>query len=258
MQEEKRLDLQLFAESASAGEEAAAGVTSPDAGESTGAEIARKPWDEVRAEYKTDFDAEVQSIVQARVKKEQERTRTLAALLEELRAASAPPQGRTEGAATAGTDHARGPLGAGSAPTGSAERTGALPDRQRVNAHFDALWAQAGALAEKVPGFDLMAELRSDAFAALTQPGSAVSVEQAYYATHPEFRQQEAESVARRASEAVAASVRAGASRPAENGAQAASVAATPYRSRSRQDREALKARIYAAGARGEHLPFGE
>ena len=126
--------------------------------------------------------------------------------------------------------------------------------RRQAGEHFDELRQQAERFAGKIPGFDLMRELENDAFAEMTRPGSGISVEQAYYALHPEFRQREAESVARRAAEAVSASVRAGAARPAENGTQAASIGKLSYRDMSRADREALKKRIYEAGQRGERL----
>ena len=52
-------------------------------------------------------------------------------------------------------------------------------------------------------------------------------------------------------------SLRSGAARPRENGAQAATLGAPNYRSMSRQQREELRRRIYAAGAQGGHLPAG-
>lgn len=228
-------DLQFFAadESApAAAEETAAGVSAADAGQqqeaaetaaSPGAESpspARRSWEEVRADYKSEFDAEVQLIVQKRLRAAQEKLRAYAAR-EEL-----------------------------------AQRAGALRRAQAAE-HFQGLLAQAGELAGKVPGFDLMAELQNDAFASLTRPGSAVTLEEAYYALHPELREREAREAAQKAAEAVSAAVRSGAARPRENGAQAASLGAPNYRSMSRQQREELRRRIYAAGAQGGHLPAG-
>ncbi|HAJ66335.1 MAG TPA: hypothetical protein DCM61_07175 [Clostridiales bacterium] len=102
-----------------------------------------------------------------------------------------------------------------------------------------------------------MRELESDAFAELTRPGSKVSLEQAYFALHPELRLREAEAVARRTAEAVSAAVSAGAARPHENGAQAASLGSMSHRDMSKGQRQELRRRIYAAGARGGHLPAG-
>ena len=110
------------------------------------------------------------------------------------------------------------------------ERIRAALRRDRAIEHFRALCAQAGELRAKLPDFDLMAA---------------------------EFRAREAEEAARKAAEAVSAAVRSGAARPRENGAQSASLGAPGHRSMSREQREALKRRIYAAGAQGDHLPAG-
>jgi len=235
-------DLQFFAAAELApagGDGTAAGVSAADAGQNAAEETAaagvpaaqtaaeeespspaRRSWEEIRAAYKAEFDAEVQGIVQKRLRTAQEKLRAYAA---------------------------REAL---------AQQAGALR-RAEAAEHFRALLAQADAFAEKVPGFDLTAELQSDAFASLTRPGSAVSVEQAYYALHPELRAREAEEAARRAAEAVSAAVRSGAARPRENGAQPASLGSPDYRSMSKAQREELRRRIYAAGAQGGHLPAG-
>ena len=229
-------DLQFFAaeSAAAAAADPAAGVSAADAGQQNTAETAaaaappeaeapspaRRSWEEVRAEYKAEFDAEVQGIVQKRLRTAQEKLRAYAA---------------------------REAL---------AQRGGALR-RAQAAAHFQTLLAQAGELSGKVPGFDLMAELQSDAFAGLTQPGSAVTLEQAYYALHPELREREAQEAARKAAEAVSAAVRSGAARPRENGAQPASLGTPNYRGMSKAQREELRRRIYAAGAMGGHLPAG-
>ena len=251
----------------------------------------RKPWEEIKAGYKADFDAEVQNIVQARVKKEQEKTQQYAdrqtklaplvdffaskygldpddldvdALVQKFREDSSLSE---EKANEMGTSfEVAHKLELMEQEEKRLEREKKARDqqleaafkKQQVNEHFDDLMKQGQELAAKVPGFDLMREIRENsAFAEMTRPGSKVTVEQAYYALHPEFREAEAQAVAKRATEGVAASVRAGQSRPAENGAQAASVGQINYRNMSRADREALKKRIYAAGARGEHLQIG-
>ena len=224
-------DLQYFAEeSAPAAAETASGAEAADAGQESaprpGAAPAeapspeRKSWAEVRADYKAEFDAEVQSIVQKRLRSAQEKLRAYAAREE-------------------------------------SERIGAALRREKALEHFRGLLAQAGELAARVPDFDLMRELQSDAFAEITRPGSSVTLEQAFYALHPELRAREAEEAARKAAEAVSAAVRSGAARPKENGAQSASLGAPSYRSMSKDQREALKRRIYAAGAQGDHLPAG-
>lgn len=235
MQDTFFADLQLFAaESAPAAGGAASGAEAADAGQQTAqaaapptaqapsseSSPARRSWAEVRADYKSEFDAEVQNIVQKRLRGAQEKLRRYAAREQ-------------------------------------SERLGAALRREKAIEHFRGLCRQAGELSEKLPDFDLMAELQSDAFAAITRPGSPVTLEQAYYALHPELRAREAEEAARRAAEAVSAAVRSGAARPKENGAQSPSLGAPSYRSMSREQREALKRRIYAAGAQGGHLSAG-
>jgi hypothetical protein len=250
----------------------------------------RKPWEEIKAGYKADFDAEVQNIVQARVKREQEKSQQYAdrqtklaplvdffsakygldpenldvdALVQKFREDSSLSEERAMETGTSAEVAHKLDLVEQEERRMERERKAreqelaAAFQRQQTNDHFDNLMKQANELAAKIPGFNLMTELENSSFAEMTRPGSPVTVEQAYYALHPEYRQAEAESVARRATEGVAAAVRAGQSRPAENGAQAASVGQINYRNMSRADREALKKRIYAAGARGDHLPIG-
>ena len=243
-----RTDLQFFADgAATAAGDPAAGVSAADAGQQTGASAkvpaapeseARQDWAEVREAYRAEFDAEVQSIVQRRLKGAQEKLRRY----EERESATLAESEQSRLAAEAG------------------ERRRALAAALRRNeaaSHFSSLVGAADELRRRVPEFDLMRELESDAFAELTRPGSKVSLEQAYFALHPELRLREAEAVARRTAEAVSAAVSAGAARPHENGAQAASLGSMSHRDMSKGQRQELRRRIYAAGARGGHLPAG-
>ena len=243
-----RTDLQFFADgAATAAGDPAAGVSAADAGQQTGASAnvpaapeseARQDWAEVREAYRAEFDAEVQSIVQRRLKGAQEKLRRY----EERESALLAEGEQSRLAAEAG------------------ERSRALAAamrRSEAASHFSSLVGAADELRRRVPDFDLMRELENDAFAELTRPGSKVSLEQAYFALHPELRLREAEAVARRTAEAVSAAVSAGAARPQENGAQAASLGALSYRDMTKEQREALRRRIYAAGAKGAHLPAG-
>jgi len=243
-----RTDLQFFADgAATAAGDPAAGVSAADAGQQTGASAkvpaapeseARQDWAEVREAYRAEFDAEVQSIVQRRLKGAQEKLRRY----EERESALLAEGEQSRLAAEAG------------------ERSRALAAamrRSEAASHFSSLVGAADELRRRVPDFDLMRELESDAFAELTRPGSKVSLEQAYFALHPELRLREAEAVARRTAEAVSAAVSAGAARPHENGAQAASLGSMSHRDMSKGQRQELRRRIYAAGARGDHLPAG-
>lgn len=243
-----RTDLQFFADgAATAAGDPAAGVSAADAGQQTGASAnipaapeseARQDWAEVREAYRAEFDAEVQSIVQRRLRGAQEKLRRY----EERESATLAESEQSRLAAEAG------------------ERRRALAAamrRSEAASHFSSLVGAADELRRRVPDFDLMRELESDAFAELTRPGSKVSLEQAYFALHPELRLREAEAVARRTAEAVSAAVSAGAARPHENGAQAASLGSMSHRDMSKGQRQELRRRIYAAGARGGHLPAG-
>ena len=153
MQKQFMTDLQLFAAgSAEAAGGTAAGEEAAAAGQEGAPQSARKPeeperasaperrsWAEVRADYKAEFDAEVQSIVQKRLRAAQEKLRAFAAREE-------------------------------------SERIGAALRREKAIAHFRALCEQAGELAERLPDFDLMRELQNDAFAEITRPGSSVTL----------------------------------------------------------------------------------
>ena len=87
--------------------------------------------------------------------------------------------------------------------------------------HFENLTRQAEELKRDFPDFDLMREISNPAFLRLTAPGSRMSVKDAFYAVHGEEIQRDSmRYAAQRAGESIAASVRAGASRPLENGLQ--------------------------------------
>lgn len=134
-------------------------------------------------------------------------------------------------------------------------------EEQRIEQHFSKMQADAAALKQKFPGFDLMNELKNPTFVRLTAPGSGLSVEDAYYAIHREEIQAAANAnVARNVANRMANNIRSGSARPAENGtsSQAPSVTSFDYKRASREEREALKARIYAADARGEKLYPGQ
>jgi len=231
-----RAELQFFADGApEAAELTAAGVSAADAGQLPDAPgagqdraSARRSWDEIKADYRADFDAEVQAIVQKRIRLMQEKLRAY-----EQRESEKSMRSRSE------------------------ERSSALDAAQRRDEaarHLARLCAEAETLRERHPDFDLFSELQSDAFAEMTRPGSAISLEQAFYALHPELRLWEAGAVARRAAEAVAEAVRSGAARPRENTAESPAAPSLSHRDMSREQRQELRRRIYAAAAQGGHL----
>lgn len=131
-------------------------------------------------------------------------------------------------------------------------------DRDAVlRQHYDSLVEQGRVLGEKYPGFDLHRELKDPLFAKLTAPGMGVSVEDAYYTVHRrEIEGAALQVAAQKTARQISNAIRAGGGRPEENGTSALGPAVTTfdYRTASREQREALKARIRSAGARGEKI----
>ena len=123
--------------------------------------------------------------------------------------------------------------------------------------HIESMHRQGEALRAVFPKFDLRRELSNPTFRKLTSPAVGMSVEDAYYAVHRrELERFAMHRAAQDAAARTASAVRAGQLRPVENGSvpQAASVTAFDYRSATREQREALKKRIFDAGVRGEKI----
>ena len=266
-------------EEAEGGEDAAAG-----------GDADRRSWDEIKDLYKDEFNSEMTNAIRARIAKEQEKTQKLAErvaklapitdffsekygldpdnsdpdeLVRKFREDSSLSE---EKAAEMGVSfevaHRLELMEQEEKRRERARREreqelNAAFKRQQINARYDDLRKQADELAGKIPGLNLTRELQNPAFVAFTQPGTGVTVEQAYYATHPEYREKLEKEAAQRAAEAVSASVRAGAMRPSENGSQAATIGRTPYRDMPKDKREDLKRRIHEAAFEGRHIPVG-
>lgn len=121
--------------------------------------------------------------------------------------------------------------------------------------HLDSLMTQAAELSKTVPGFDLKREMENPGFVRLTAPHTGLSVEQAYYAVH---HRELTENLRQESLRWAVKSLRSGAARPEElRGGQSASSTASDPRQMSREQREALKKRIYEASAQGRKLPYG-
>jgi hypothetical protein len=135
-------------------------------------------------------------------------------------------------------------------------------EEQQIRDHFVSLEKQAESLKKVFPGFDLRAELKNDAFARMLAPGKGImSVEDAYYAVHrKEIDAARSQVIAQQTAQNISNAIQAGTRRPSENGTtgQAPSVTTFDYSKANRQQREALKAQIYAAAARGEKLYPGK
>ena len=134
-------------------------------------------------------------------------------------------------------------------------------EQQKFQQHIAKLQQQGEALKAVFPHFDLRTELKNPAFARMTAPNVGISVEDAYYAIHRNEIQAAAMQVtAQKTAQQISNSIQAGQRRPAENGTsgQAPSVTSFDYRNASREQREALRKRIYDAQARGEKLYPGQ
>lgn len=250
----------------------------------------RKPWEEIRAAYKEEIDAETQGAVKKRIKNLQEKIQQyedreektsvlidfMAArygmdpdnldidqLLENFRKDNSLSEAKANELGT--TDEIAHRLELAEQEEARRARTEQRKQKLQetfnkeafARERFNDVVKQADEFRTRVPGFDLMRELDNDEFAELMRPGSKVTVEAAYYALHPEARRSEIEAAVQKAREAVSASVRSGSERPRETGSQAASLGNIPYSQMPKEQREDLKRRIRDAGYRGEHIRPG-
>lgn len=125
-------------------------------------------------------------------------------------------------------------------------------DIERACRHLDELMAEAEEFKADFPDFELDSALCDEKFLRLTAPHTGLSLSDAYYALHRD-------EIGRRAAEEslkkLSRSILSGAARPREFGAEhAASGFAADPRRMTKSEREALKKRIYDAGALGERI----
>ena len=110
------------------------------------------------------------------------------------------------------------------------------------------LMADAAALKERYPGFDLEKELANPQFKRMVSPGGGLTLAQAYFALHGEEIRQAAESqAAQRAQQALARSVQSGRQLPVENGIRSrgsAPVGQKLYSQMTKEERMAYKAEL--------------
>lgn len=130
---------------------------------------------------------------------------------------------------------------------------------KRLREHAARVISEAEEMKKLFPNFDLMAERESnEVFRRMVDnPDNPVPLQTAYFAAHHnELVQTAVQKALQEASQKLTASVQANARRPDEAGAdrQASSVTTFDYAKATRQEREALKARIRAAAARGEKI----
>lgn len=127
--------------------------------------------------------------------------------------------------------------------------------QEAIKQHTIKLFQQGEALKKTFPNFDIRAELQNPTFARLTAPNSGLSVEDAYYAVHRAELQTAAMKVAtQKTAEQLANSIKAGAGLPSENGisSQAQSVSTVDPRKFTKQQRDAIREAV----RRGEKVSF--
>lgn len=137
------------------------------------------------------------------------------------------------------------------------ERQQKTLEEQKMHEHVQKLMEQGETMRKAFPKFDLRVELENETFRRLTSPGVGLSVEDAYHAIHRrEIQAAALEAATQQTAKMLSNSIQAGQRRPAEAGstAQAASVTTFDYKKASAAERNDLKARIRAAAARGEKI----
>ena len=130
-------------------------------------------------------------------------------------------------------------------------------EQQKFQNHIQKLEQQGEAMKAVFPKFDLRTEMQNPTFARLTSPNIGLSVEDAYYAVHrKDLQTASMEVAAKQTAKMISNAIQSGSRRPDETGSatQAPSVTTFDYRKASRAQREALKARIRSAAARGEKI----
>ena len=128
-------------------------------------------------------------------------------------------------------------------------------EQAQMETHLRGLIQQGEAFRQKYPLFDLQAALQDDAFVRMTSPGG-LSVEQAYAALHHDEMQQWAiaqatQQTMRRASQAVQANM----ARPVENAGRGAAPAAPVRDDPTKLNRDDIK-EIMRRAQRGERISF--
>ena len=122
------------------------------------------------------------------------------------------------------------------------QRDEELSEQERqIREHLAGLYQQAEALKQRFPDFDLDREMQNRDFVYMTQPGSGLSVEDAYFAIH---RQELMESAKQSAQRAMASTIASGQMRPNESGTKKAGSAPAARPNMSKEHREELKQRF--------------
>lgn len=224
----------------------------------------RMTWDEIKAD--PEYNAEMQKMMQERVKKSKEAEETLskAAPLLSVIAKKYGQDGENidydaliQAVYKDDGNFEDQALAEGKPVDEVRQQAYQTLEQQKIQRHIQNLEQQGEAMKQMFPNFDLRTELQNPAFARMTSPSVGISVEDAYHAIHRKEIQQAAMQVtAQTTAKKISNSIQAGQRRPEEHGTsgQAASVTTFDYRNASKEQREALKKAIRDAKARGEKL----
>ena len=123
-------------------------------------------------------------------------------------------------------------------------------EEAQTRAHFTKLVQQAETLKQTYPDFDLQREMQDERFVRMTAPNGGCSVEEAYHALHHrEIAEQAMQYAANKAQQQVSQTVQANRARPVENGmrgnARAVDVRSDPSKL-TRKDLEEIARRVNA------------
>jgi len=193
-------------------------------------------WNDIRNNrYKAQFDADVQQIVQARLKNSKDAEATLgklAPIIEGLAAKYGKEAGDIDALVAAYNDDdslyekeamERGVSVETLKLTKQLERDREAFAQQQVmfQQHLQNLAQQAEELKKTYPQFDLRTELQNERFARMTSPNGGVSVADAFYAIHHKELQSNAMQYAvQRTQVETSNAIQAGQKRPVENGSR--------------------------------------
>lgn len=224
---------------------------------------ARLSWEEIKKD--PEYNAEIQKIIQARVKEgtaAQAAMHTLSPWLKEMAKENGlDPENIDYEAlvksASGEYDKKALELGVSKETARQLDQQNRTLEQQKFQNHVLRLEREGEAMKSVFPKFDLRTELQNPVFARLTSPNMGMSVEDAYYAVHrKEIQAASNQAIAKKTAQQISNAIQSGSRRPDESGAaaQAPSVTTFDYKSMSRAEREAFKKQIRQAAARGEKI----
>lgn len=197
--------------------------------------------DLIKGQYKSDFEARVQSILQDRLRGSREREAKTAPIIEQVARRYGMDAKAADFDLAALSEAITGDLSQYESEAAEKgldvetiaklhkledmqEQERARAEQGRIQSHLEGMLRQGMELKQTYPNFDLETELKNPEFVRLTAPGVGVDVRTAYEVVHrDELRSQMMQFTAQKAAQKVSASVAANAKRPAENGVRGSS-----------------------------------